>query len=85
MLGSGDFQVELRGFEPCAFEFKAHLVVPEKNCNSRCFLIMVARRIATLCCRERSIVHITANQLSSDRLSEADRLSRTRFCLSLGF
>jgi hypothetical protein len=43
------------------------------------------RRIATLCCCERSIVHITANQLSSDRLSEADRLSRTRFCLSLGF
>ena len=39
-----DFLVELRGFEPCAFEFKAHLVVPEKNCNSRCFLIMVAAK-----------------------------------------
>jgi hypothetical protein len=62
--GRADFLVELRGFEPCAFESKAQLVVPEKNCNSRCFLIRVARRITTLCCRERSIVGITTNQLS---------------------
>jgi hypothetical protein len=30
--GAG-FLVELRGFEPCAFESKAQLVVPEKNCQ----------------------------------------------------
>jgi hypothetical protein len=55
--------VELRGIERWGYEFKAHLVVPEKNCNSGCFLIVVARRIATLCCRERSIVQIKTNQL----------------------
>jgi hypothetical protein len=63
-----------------AFESKAQLLVPEKNCNSSCFVIMVARRIATLCCRARSIVQIRPNKLSrgTQFISESCVSGRTK-------